>query len=459
MSKNPTIEELLCIIKDLQDTVKRLEKENVALKQELSYYKVKKHSNNSSIPPSKDENRSSKNKSLRKKSNKKAGGQKGHKGHTLQMSDSPDIVERHIPFYCGKCGNDLHGYSEELSSKRQIIDIPPIVPQITEHQVFQKQCNCGHITTGTFPYGVEKPVSYGSNVESLISYFNTRQFIPFLRMKEIFNDIFGLKISEGGIHYLLDRFTEKASFLYNVILQRIKQSPSVGTDETGGKVNGEKCWFWTWQTPELTFIAVSDNRGKATIDHYFENGLPNSILTHDCWRAHFNTQAYNHQVCLAHLLRDLNYLEDLYQNKWTCNFRELLLSAIELKRQMTKDDYVADNFNKRDIIIDKADTLLQAQEFDENHKKLITFYKRMQKYKDYLFVFLYHQQVPPDNNASERAIRNIKVKQKISGQFKSKNGAKRFAIIRSVTDTVIKNGRNILDALNLIAKFNFQTGI
>jgi hypothetical protein len=234
-----------------------------------------------------------------------------------------------------------------------------------------------------------------------------------------------------------------------MIRQRVCNSKVIGTDETGAKVNGNKHWFWTWQTPDLTYITHCDTRGKAAINAHFPKGFPKATLVRDGWRAQTGTIAKHHQTCLPHLLRDLNYLNEKYDNhQWSENFRILLLDAITLSK--TKD--IGQSHGNRDEIVQRLEILLQKPP-NKKHKELYTFYKRVCRERQNLFTFLFIKNVPPDNNASERAIRNIKVKQKISGQFKTERAAQKFAVIRSVIDTTIKNGKNVLDALNLIAKF------
>jgi len=444
LSANPTIEELLGIIKELRCKVAQLE-------EELSFYKNRKNSNNSHLPPSKDENRPLRNQSLRQSSGKNVGGQPGHDGKTLELSADIDEVIEHIPTFCNCCGKDLSSIAEVLSDKRQVIDIPPIKPIRTEHRTFNKTCSCGHTTHGQFPQYVKSPVQYGSNVEALIAYMHARQYLPFNRMKEFFSDVMGLPVSEGGIHHILERFGQKSLPLYTQIKERIKNAVSLGSDETGAKVNGKKHWFWTWQNDELTFIVHSDNRGFKTIENTFENGLPNAVLQHDRWASHFQCNAQHHQICIAHLLRDLNYIKELYQSQWAKQFKVLLQKAIVLKKELTHHQYFNENI-ERQVLEQNLCELLTTM-LPTNHKKAKTLQKKLIKHQHYILYFLHHPKVPPDNNGSERAIRNIKVKQKISGQFKSVTGADCFAVIRSVIDTTIKSGQNILDALFLIAKF------
>jgi transposase len=250
----------------------------------------------------------------------------------------------------------------------------------------------------------------------------------------------------------LDKLVKKALPAYELIKQKLKSDTShaVGTDETGVKVAGDKHWAWTWQNNDVTFISITDNRGMASIDKNFKDGFKNAVLVHDCWKSHFNTHALSHQICIAHLLRDLNYLSELYKHKWSRVCKSVFKQALNLKNKMREADYYIHN-PARTTLENRLDFLINYK-LDKSHKELITFQKRLIKYKNYLFTFLYHPKVPPDNNASERAIRNIKVKQKISGQFKSTKGAFNFAVLRSITDTAIKNNQNVLNSLNIIAK-------
>lgn len=448
------VEMLNSKVETLTQEIDTLNKENSNLKHRLAKYETPKNSNNSSIPPSKDENRP-KRKSLREKSGRKVGGQKGRKGNTLKSVENPDYTEKYIPDYCKACGKDLSTTIPEYVGKRQVFDIPKIKVTITEHQVFKKTCICGCETQSQYPSEANAPVSYGNNIKSLVGYFHARQYLPFKRMKEVFNDVFQVPISEGGIHYLLNNLVAKAQPAYDMIKQRLVANTelSVGSDETGMKVCGKKHWAWTWQNQEATFITITDNRAQRSIDNTFEKGFQNAVLVHDCWRSHFNTKALTHQICMAHLLRDINYLTERYKHKWSRVCKNLFKSSLKLKVQMNEADYGKPN-TILSSIENRLDRLLKY-DLPQNHKELVAFKKRLVKYRDYIFTFLYYHRVPPDNNASERAIRNIKVKQKVSGQFKSTQGAFGFAVLRSITDSCLKNKQKILPALNIIA--NLQT--
>ena len=446
------------IIEELKRIVLMQAQENTLLKaridvleRELTRYTTRKDSNNSSLPPSKDENRPPRTSSLREKSNRKAGGQPGHEGKTLEMTETPDEIIEHHSCFCPVCGKDVSELPFEFSGKRQVIEIPTIKQIVTEHRVYRCKCSCGKIVESDFPVGVDSPVKYGKSIETIIGYLSVRQYLPFKRLQEMMNDVFAVQISEGGLHWLMNRLASKGADAYEIIRQRVLHSQVIGTDETGVKINGKNHWFWTWQNNRATFIAPSTNRGTSTIIENMNGISGEAVLVHDCWKAHFQTPVKTHQLCTAHLERETKYLEERYKVAWPVRFRNMLREAHKLKKQFTPADYYYPN-HLCSLLEKELDNLL-FETLDPKHKELIAFQKRITKYRDHVFTFLYHPDVPPDNNGSERAIRNVKVKQKISGQFKIFSAAENFAILRSIIDTAIKNNQNVLQALNVIADY------
>jgi Transposase and inactivated derivatives len=446
------IEDLFLIIKEQSIKIEYLMRENAYLRRRIEELeKPKKNSGNSSTPPSQDPYRKKKTESLREKSGKKQGGQPGHKGTTLEFSANPDRVETHIPDYCQNCGRDLSDLQEEFAGSRQVIDIPPIVPVVTEHRVYKKVCTCGCCSQSSYPQEAHSKVCYGENIISLAAYFSTRQYLSYERLKEMFSDVFSVKLSQGTLVNLMNRFTEKASIAYNHIKSKLMSSSVLGADETSVCVNGKIYWAWTFQNDKYTCIEVNQSRGQVGVDTFSKEGFPNSIITHDCWATYFKTEAGGHQICTAHLLRELKYLEKLHpKDKWAKQFKDLLLSAIKLKQELREVDYLY-HISERKELEDRLDRLLN-REINPKYKKTITFKKRIIKYRAHLFTFLYHYKVPHHNNASEQAVRTFKVKQKVSGLFRSPEGAISFATIRSVIDTAIKNSQRVLPALKCVAK-------
>jgi transposase len=415
------------------------------LKARLDLYENKKNSRNSSIPPSHDYSRPQRTKSLRESSGKKQGGQIGHEGKTLLMVENPDEVISHIPQYCTCCGNDLKQIKEEFVERRQEVVLPEIKPIIIEHQVFQRTCSCGNKIISEFPSGVTPGISYGQNIETLAAYLSARQYIPFHRMSEIFRHVFNLPISDGTLVNAVNRVAQKARPAYELIRKKAERSKVNGGDETGMKTNGGKGWFWTIQGTMFTYIMASLNRGAQTLEQHFPNGFAFSILVHDCWRCYFKVAAIAHQICLAHLLREFNHVYECYNIEWATKFKQLFAEAIALKKTLLPQDYREPS--TRILEFENRLTELLQEPINKEHPIAVCLQNRLIKHRKHIFTFLYYHEVPPDNNGSERAIRNIKVKQKISGQFKSLSGAESFAIIRSVIDSTIKNNLNPLNSL------------
>lgn len=217
----------------------RLKEENAKLKEIISELRHKKDSNNSSLPPSSDIHR--KTKSLRQKSGKKSGGQPGHKGNTLAFNSNPVIID-HIESTCPACGKD---YIDEpiLKGQRQVLDIPPIVIEAVEHRIYERRCSCGVCKVSSFPEHVKSPISYGQHIGTLCGYLSVRQYMSVSRIKELFESVFKLSISEGTIINKINTLAQRCHKQYEEIRKEIEQSVCVGTDETGSKVNGVLHWI------------------------------------------------------------------------------------------------------------------------------------------------------------------------------------------------------------------------
>jgi transposase len=446
--RDKEIEELRKENLQLKEIIQTLVAKISSLEERLSRYENPKNSRNSSIPPSHDYTRIPKTRSLREPSGKKPGGQPGHEGVTLEMVEKPDEVIEHIPQYCTCCGRDISHVHAELVESRQEVVLPVIQPIFIEHQTFQRKCICGKTVIADFPDGVTPGISYGHNIESLAAYLSARQFVPFHRLAEMFRYVFNTPISEGALVKAIDRVAKKAKPAYELIRKRVKMADVNGGDETGMKINGKKGWFWTMQGKLFTFIIASLNRGAQTLYQHFPNGFAFSVLVHDCWRCYFKVIAVAHQICLAHLLREFNHISECYKLKWAADFKQLLVETIAYKKTLLPLDYHK-TLNQR-TEFEKRLTKLLEEPIHKKHPLAISLQNRLVKYRQHIFTFLYYHQVPPDNNGSERAIRNVKVKQKISGQFKSFNGAESFEILRSIIDTAIKNNLNPLHSLSQI---------
>lgn len=418
-----------------------------ALEEELSrFHSPRKTSMNSSVPPSKNPLGIKHSSSLREKSGLKSGGQPGHKGVTLEMAHQAHDTVAHLPDVCSGCGCSLPEETMEVSEIRQVWDLPaPIEPFITNHVSFKQTCRCGCCCKGEFPSDVNAPVSYGPNVHAAVGYLSTMQHLPFKRLTEAMDFFFGIRMSQGSVQNILQRMRKKSCKGYQLIRRNVETSPVVGADETGVSVNGKRYWVWVFQTEAASYILQDASRGKGVINKHFPKGLKDSVLVTDRLLSYFSMNVADHQVCLAHLLRELKYLAELDPvQDWAIRMLKLLRDSISLKN---KGDIHPQKWKP----VEEEISRMLEEEIKSDKKEYASFQKGVRKHKDYLFTFLKHKDVPFDNNASERAIRPVKIKMKVSGGFRTEEGGEAFCQLHSIVQTARKNGQDPFLALKEVA--------
>jgi transposase len=414
---------------------------------------LQKNSSNSSKPPSSDMPSAPdrKHNNSRKSSGKKPGGQLGHKGITLQPVDSPDDTIECVPTDCENCGVLLDGQTAppQLLSVTQVKDIPPIEPTITEYHQFARTCACGHTTIGILPDGItpnDGGIQIGPNASSFLVYLNTAHHIPYDRLGIVSRDIFNFPLSVGTIANKLEKAAVAAVPVAKKILTFLHSSKWVGSDETGVRVAGKRIWQWIWQNAGASYYVVSLKRDYQTVkDHFGENFL--GVLIHDCLGAQNKTKALAHQLCHAHLLRDLQFIIDagLGDMAWAYKMQRLLLCS-----QRARDHSWAEGFAsalRQTIQADYLRRLDNMIEVPVASKAAIKLRNRFRKHKDKILYFMSDPDIPPDNNGSERAVRPAKTKQKVSGGFRSNRGADRHALLLSVIETAKKQDLNVLETI------------
>ena len=446
MQEQKIIEALEAENAALRQQVASLEEKVMLLLQRLESKSVKKDSQNSHHPPSQDKAR--KRKSLRGKSKRKSGGQKGHPGHTLEMSATPNVIEELKSTYCQVCGEALPE-EQVVLSRRQVVDIPPVQPVYTEYRQYGCACAaCSHVQKAAYPEGVKAPIQYGPRLEAYVAYLSVYQHLPYQRLALLFQDMFTLPISEGSISNLLQRAARKANPVYEQIQAALQETSYLGSDETGAKVNGKNWWVWCWQNVKNTFLKASASRGSQVVKETFPDGLPKATIGSDRWAAQLKTASKAKQLCLAHLQRDLIFLEESEKSPWATHCKTLLQDALQVDKGNQARGQACQPTEKQAYRLEHRLNGLLIRHLDPaQYPETVTFQKSLLKHRDCLLVFLYDLEVPPDNNASERAIRNVKVKQKVSGQFKT--GQHTFCILRSVIDTLKKRD---LDIFTLLAQ-------
>jgi transposase len=430
----------------LSQRVSQLDEKLTILLDQMLKSGIIKDSHNSSKPPSSDF--SIKNKSLRPASNLKSGGQPGHEGNTLEMKAIPDKIIELKSDFCSNCGHSLKDFSFVLKAKRQVVEIPPILPIFEEYQQFSCTCQkCNHAQIKDFPLGVNAPIQYGSSVEANVVYNSVFQNIPFARLQKMFFHQYSLPISQGTIGNILERVAGKCTGIYQKIKAGILESSVAGSDETGAVVNGKKWWIWVWQTLKLTYIQASESRGFKAIMAEFEGGFPKTVLVSDRWAAQLKAIAKNHQLCLAHLQRDLIYLEETEKHPFASQFKSLISDIFKMRKEKR---VCREGSQEANLFETRLKDLIIMPICNKKDKKTATFQKSILKYCNYILPCIYNLEIPPDNNGSERAIRTIKVKQKVSGQFKT--GQHAFCVIRSVIDTIIKQKLEVFPTLQEIIR-------
>lgn len=450
-------------LKRRNEYLERQHRENLAVirrqKAEISTLKArleklerpKKDSHNSSIPSSKEDLFSSeerkRTRSLRKPSGKRTGGQPGHKGSTLQRKGIvDDFVE--IPLdRCPDCGEDLSGVCGTREITRQMIDISFPTPVVTQYSIWEKVCpGCGHTVRSEFPEGVNGEVFYGPNVQALVVYLCEEHAVSYQRIKRLLNDMFHIEMSEGTINNIVQRTTRRARNLYERIKSRIGQSAVVGADETGIDIAGILHWLWVWQTEAASYFKPHAKRGYKAIEDTYDEGLPETVLVTDRHGAYFSMNVKAHQICLAHLQRNLVYLTEVQpKNKWPKDMLDLITDAMRQRREKPWDEIDRKRLRKR------LDELLDSPLGTED-KEFVGMRNGLASKKDYILTFLDNPDVPYENNASERAIRPAKTKQKVAGLFRTFPGAEAYAVLHSIIDTAKKQAVSPFNELQLIAR-------
>lgn len=411
--------------------------------------KPEKNSGNSSLPSSSDKNK--KYYPPREKSGKKQGGQKGHKGTTKTLYDSPDEAIELYPENCPHCGNDHFDKRESILEQRQVIDIPEIKPHITEYQQKAGICTkCGKRNVGLFPEGIAPNVQIGGNSKAIIGYLNVQHHMGYERLLQVFNDIFNFDISKGTVDNKIKELAKDLTPVYDNILESLKNSDVIGSDETGVRVNKESTNVWVFQNEENTYFKTAP-RSFQTIENTIGKEFNGSWVS-DRLGAQLKIKA-DHQLCLAHLIRDCKYLIEAEKSRWAKRLKKFFKKIIKFRKKCGEYFNPTFTWYFRQIQKYKKELLeifLKTPQGEASKKLYKSLLPRLQQ----LTHFLDKKEVPSDNNGSERALRNRVINRKVAGCFRSENGAICHDKISSVIETSKKRGLNILDVLSTPVRLN-----
>jgi transposase len=459
LEKEALIELLLILLARMSE----LEKQVVAqaatirkLEDELA-----KNSNNSSKPPSSDGLKKPRTRSLRQKGQRPLGGQPGHKGNTLRMVAEPAYTELHPVMSCPHCQTDLSDTEPVGQEKRQVFDVPPVSLEVTEHQAEIKQCRgCGEQVKGAFPAHVTRPTQYGPRLKAQAGYLNVYHFIPLARTEELLTDFYGQAPSEAVVIEANNLLVEQTRPSLESIKQQLIAAPVAHFDESGLRVEGKLHWLHVAGTSELTHYYVHPKRGQAGMEAAgilpaFQGGA-----MHDHWSSYLKFDNCRHYFCNAHHLRELQFIVDQYQQEWAADMAQLLreikteIEATPAPALSLPPERLAYYEDEYDGLITQGlaanpppDDPLPKKRGRPKQSPPKNLLDRLLAHKSGVLAFMYDFRIPFDNNLAERDVRMVKVKQKVSGAFRTQSGAEAFCAIRSYISTVRKHGHNVIDAM------------
>ena len=418
---------------------------------------------NSSKPPSSEglDKPPPKPRSLRRRSGRKPGGQDGHQGTTLAQVARPDREVRHEPACCGRCGAGLAGRPVTGVERRQVFDLPEVTVTVTEHQLVERECCCGHCTKAAAPEGAEAPVQYGPRIAAIIVYLYIGQFLSKERTAHALAEMFGIPLSSGTVAGITARAAGRLGGFLELARERIAASGVAGFDETGFRVDGRLHWVHCARTGMYTLLTVHPRRGTEAMEAM--GVLPSfaGVAVHDAWAPYDTYSAPDHQLCCAHALRELQAVTDAAPDGqwcWATQAAEALTAMQELVREaISQGRDAADpaalaaqiRLFRSAVLIGASQTASQPSALMKKQNALAR--RLLDRQDDYLR-FTRDWRVPPDNNGSERDIRMTKLKQKVSGCLRTLTGARQFCAIRSYLSTAAKHGLGLFDALVMLAR-------
>jgi transposase len=445
---------LLTRIDVLEARVSELEDENKALKAENATLRVRlgMNSKNSHKPPSTDI--FVKKPAIPVSKDKKKGGQKDHQGDTLKMVAVPDSVIIHAPIACSCCNRAILAQEcDLLAIKGQVFDIPAPRLEVIEHRLSSVVC-CGIVHTGVFPSQLRAGVQYGSKILTLSSLLNTEFRLPFRKISNLIETLYGYKFNQATAVNANERLFEALAPIEEEIKAQVLASEVVHFDETGLRVEGKLQWVHTACSASFCYLFLHPNRGKKALQS-LKSVLKDyqSWAVHDCYASYFTFQDCKHAICNAHILRELQALKE--QNSvWASQMHDFLLALYKDTEKGTQsiNDLEKQAINRAKyaqicLHAAKEEPLLEAKARGKPKKsKGRNLLDRLMKYQEAVLAFAFEQGVPFTNNLAEQAIRHVKVKQKIA-VFRTKTGAEVYLRIQGFINTVKKHAKNVFQEL------------
>jgi transposase len=381
------------------------------------------------------------------------GGQEGHLGHRLEPVAEPDHRLVHRVCNCVHCGQDLSEISSQGGSKRQVFDLPSLRVQVTEHEGERKQCpSCGTVNASVFPLAISQPAQYGPQVKALATYFMHQHFLSSERTQEVFQDVLGCPLSEGSLYSFVKECGEGLVPAEEALRELLQESPVVHFDETGLRVNSSLHWVHSASTAEATLYTVHPKRGKEGMEA--GDVLPHfeGVAVHDGWKNYWQYDC-GHSLCNAHIVRELTFVEEQEGRPWAGRMKDVLLTLCSATRAWKQgmaafpEEAILAGRKEYEAILAEADAVYAQAERGLPRSKGECLLDRLWNDQVAILAFTEVEEIPFTNNQAEQDIRMVKVKQKVSGSFRTFLGATLFCRIRSVISTVRKNKLNVLETL------------
>lgn len=362
---------------------------------------------------------------------------------------------------CKECGYNLGNVEVEAYEKRQVFDIPPVNLIVTEHRSQIKTCpHCGRLNKSDFPESVNYPVQYGPNILASAIYCKNHHFIPYERISEFFDDVVGIKICSATIIRAERECFQNLEEFENTIREKLLASPVIHCDETGMRVQGKRNWLHVASNDKYTCYFAHPKRGSEAMNAMGILPEFKGTVVHDGWKP-YNSYNCDHALCNAHLQRELTGIEENFKQQWAKEMNELLT---EMKKYTDEcKEQVKDlDFEQIKALEERFNTVVMKG-IEENppslnpektgtrgtspKTKARNLLDRFIEHREQVLRFLKDLKVPFENNQAERDIRMMKLQQKISGTFRTTQGAEAFCRIRAYISTIRKNGLPVLDGI------------
>jgi transposase len=416
---------------------------------------------NSSMPPSAEglSKPPAPSRAERRAAGRRQGKQPGAPGKHLAQVAHPDEVVSHVPVACESCGADLADAEVVSTERRQVFDLPEIALRVTEHVAERRRCACGCETKALFPEAATAPACYGPSVRTLAVYLAMHQHLPFNRMAQLFADVLHQEVSVGALAQMVAEAADATGPFLEQVKVLLHGADAVHFDETGGRVAGRLHWVHSASTAALTLLDCHARRGTPAMDDLGVIGSMTGVAIHDGWKP-YRSYDVLHALCNAHHLRELVAIGVVWDQGWANDLAALLVEAkraIEAARAEGRnrlDDKMLHSIRVRyGMLVAKGFAANPEPEFGKRRgyeKKAHNLLVRLDAQRADVLRFCADFRASFDNNQAERDIRMVKLQQKISGSWRTLDGARDFCAIRSYVSTLRKNQRDILSGLRLL---------